>query len=122
MCCLVESWCISLGGVSWDGLVLSWDCGDLGQVGADTQPLAELEWLHLRSRGRPGLMWLLFFKNCPGSSVGQGLVIYRKPTLAPCGTWARGTGKDYVANSPAGEEFNVHETWVCGKTLPSWWL
>lgn len=54
--------------------------------------------------------------------MGQGLVIYRKPTLALCGTWARETGKDYVANSPAGEEFDVHETWVCGKTLPSWWL
>lgn len=108
------------GRAGWVGSVL--DCGHFGQVGADTQPLAELEWLHLRSRGRPGLMWLLFFKNCPGSGVGQGLVIYRKPTLALCGTWARGTGKDYVANSPAGEEFDVHETWVCGKTLPSWWL
>lgn len=40
--------------------------------------------------------------------------IYRKPTLALCGPWARGTGKDYDANSPAGEELVVHETWVCG--------
>lgn len=92
----MRSWCISLSVVGWGGWVVSPGAVGVGGVRAGLQPLAQLGWLHLRSRRRAGPLCLLFFLEPPseclflpesglGSGLGQGLFRYqyRKPILVP---------------------------------------